>query len=76
MTRKRPAGTCIGHAVASLRHNIAYAFRINWPWYLIVIPLTVAVSLVPSHAANWLITIFGITVLTSLHGFFVERRDF
>lgn len=52
MTRKLPAGTCIGHAVASVRHNIAYAFRISWPWYLIVIPLTIAVSLVLSYAAG------------------------
>lgn len=52
MTRKLPAGTCIGHAINSVRHNIAYAFRISWPWYLIVIPLTIAVSLVLSYAAG------------------------
>jgi hypothetical protein len=27
-------------------------------------------------AVNWILTIFGITVLTSLYGFFVENRDF
>jgi hypothetical protein len=26
--------------------------------------------------ANWFVTMFGITMLTSLYGFFVERRDF
>jgi hypothetical protein len=25
---------------------------------------------------NWVFTIFSITVLTSLYGFFVENRDF
>jgi hypothetical protein len=52
MTRKLPAGTCIGHAINSVRHNIVYAFRISWPWYVVVIPLTIAVSLVLSAAAG------------------------
>jgi hypothetical protein len=27
-------------------------------------------------AANWILMIFGITILTSLYGFFVQHRDF
>ena len=36
MTRKLPAGTCIGHAVNSVQNNLAYAFRISWPWYAVL----------------------------------------
>lgn len=42
MTRQLPAGTCIRHAVNSVRNNIAYAFRISWPWYAVLIPLSFA----------------------------------
>lgn len=34
------------------------------------------VSAILELAANWVMTIFGITVLTSLYGFFVQHRDF
>lgn len=37
MTRQLPAGTCFGHAIRSVRNNIAYAFRISWPWYAILV---------------------------------------
>lgn len=37
MTRQLPATTCIGHAIRSVRNNIAYAFRISWPWYTLVL---------------------------------------
>ncbi len=36
MTRQLPAGKCLRHAIASVRNNLAYAFRISWPWYLIL----------------------------------------
>jgi hypothetical protein len=42
MTRQLPAGTCIRHAVNSVRNNIAYAFRISWPWYAVLVPLSFA----------------------------------
>ena len=41
MTRKLPAGTCIKHAVNSVRNNIAYAFRISWPWYAVIAVLSI-----------------------------------
>ena len=34
------------------------------------------VGTVLQMAVNWIFTIFGITILTSLYGFFVENRDF
>lgn len=41
MTRKLPVGTCIRHAVNSVRNNISYAFRISWPWYAAIVVLAV-----------------------------------
>ncbi len=43
MTRKLPVGTCIRHAVNSVRNNISYAFRISWPWYAAIAVLSIAV---------------------------------
>jgi hypothetical protein len=34
------------------------------------------VEIIIQLAVNWMLTIFGITILTSLYGFFVENRDF
>lgn len=42
MTRKLPVGTCIRHAVNSVRNNISYAFRISWPWYAAIAVLSIA----------------------------------
>lgn len=44
MTRRLPAGTCIEHAIRSVRNNIAYAFRISWPWYTIVLLASLGAS--------------------------------
>ncbi len=44
MARKLPAGRCFVHALKSVRNNIAYAFRITWPWYAILIPLGLGTS--------------------------------
>lgn len=44
MTRKLPAGTCIEHAIRSVRNNIAYAFRISWPWYTVVLLASLCAS--------------------------------
>lgn len=52
MTRQLPAGTCIRHAIDSVRNNLAYAFRISWPWYLFVIPLIIVLNLLLSYAAG------------------------
>jgi hypothetical protein len=35
-----------------------------------------AVEIAAQLAGNWILTILGITVLTSLYGFLVENRDF
>lgn len=52
MTRQLPAGTCIRHAIDSVRNNLPYAFRISWPWYVIVIPLIIVANLLLSYAAG------------------------
>ncbi|MGE0241379.1 MAG: hypothetical protein AB7F09_03075 [Parvibaculaceae bacterium] len=44
MPRQLPAGACLRHAVSSVRNNIAYAFRISWPWYAVFVPVVVALS--------------------------------
>jgi len=44
MTRQLPAAACIGHAIRSVRNNIIYAFRISWPWYAILIPISLGAS--------------------------------
>jgi hypothetical protein len=44
MPRQLSAGPCIAHAVSSVRNNIAYAFRISWPWYALFVPVVVALS--------------------------------
>jgi len=36
----------------------------------------IIVGIVVEVAFNWILTIFGITILTSLYGFFIENRDF
>ena len=46
MARKLSAGACIRHAVSSVRNNIAYAFRISWPWYAVLIAVNLAASFV------------------------------
>jgi hypothetical protein len=49
MTRQLPAGTCIRHAVNSVRNNIAYAFRISWPWYAVMVPVVIVLMLFSSY---------------------------
>lgn len=50
--RRLPAGTCISHAVASVRNNIAYAFRISWPWYAVMTPIVIVLSGLLSYATG------------------------
>ena len=38
--------------------------------------LGIILGVIVEVAFNWILTIFGITILTSLYGFFVEDRDF
>lgn len=52
MPRSLPAGRCIGHAVSSVRNNIAYAFRISWPWYAVFVPVVVALSVMLDRATG------------------------
>lgn len=48
MPRQLSAGACIRHALSSVRNNIAYAFRISWPWYAVLIAVNLAASFVVS----------------------------
>ena len=43
--RQLPAGPCIRHAINSVQSNIAYAFRISWPWYAVVFAINLVVGL-------------------------------
>jgi hypothetical protein len=52
MPRSLSAGQCIRHAVSSVRNNIAYAFRISWPWYAVFVPVVVALSAWLDHATG------------------------
>jgi hypothetical protein len=52
MARQLPAGKCFVHAVKSVRNNIAYAFRISWPWYAILIPLGIGASLFAEYMSG------------------------
>jgi hypothetical protein len=38
--------------VSSVRNNIAYAFRISWPWYAVFVPVVVALSAWLDHATG------------------------
>jgi hypothetical protein len=49
MTRQLPAGKCISHAVASVRNNIAYAFRISSPWYAVMAPVVVILMFISNY---------------------------
>lgn len=51
MTRKLPAGLCIRHAISSVRNNIGYAFRISWPWYVVLAIVNIGVLLFSVYAA-------------------------
>jgi hypothetical protein len=52
MPRSLSAGQCIRHAVSGVRNNIAYAFRISWPWYAVFVPVVVALSAWLDHATG------------------------
>ena len=49
-----------------------FAFAVNAIHPMIGLTLGFMLQLL----VNWIFTIFSITVLTSLYGFFVEKRDF
>jgi hypothetical protein len=44
MPRQLSAGQCIRHALNSVRNNVAYAFRISWPWYAVLIAVNLVAS--------------------------------
>lgn len=48
--RQLPAGACVSHAIKSVRNNIGYAFRISWPWYLVLAALNIGTFAVASFA--------------------------
>ncbi len=49
MPRQLSAGTCIWHAINSVRNNLAYAFRISWPWYAVMAPLVIMLMLLSTY---------------------------
>ena len=52
MNRQLSAGTCIGHAIGSVRNNLVYAFRISWPWYALMAPVVIILILLGNHVAG------------------------
>lgn len=50
--RQLPAGRCIRHAITSVRNNIAYAFRISWPWYAVLVPIGIAVGFLVDYVTG------------------------
>ena len=52
MTRQLSAGACIRHALSSVRNNLAYAFRISWPWYAVFVPVVVVLSAYLNQATS------------------------
>ncbi|CAN5133904.1 hypothetical protein BH10PSE7_BH10PSE7_41460 [soil metagenome] len=63
--------------------NIGAAILVSFAIYLIEQVIELAspqaagfVSFAVEFVANWIFTIFGITILTSLYGFFIQNRDF
>jgi hypothetical protein len=43
VTRKLPPAAAFSHAVSSIANNVRVAFRIGWPWYAIVLPVTLTI---------------------------------
>lgn len=50
--RRLPAGACISHALNSVRNNIGYAFRISWPWYLVLAAMNIAIYAISGVAVT------------------------
>lgn len=50
--RQLPAGACISHAINSVRNNIGYAFRISWPWYLVLAAVNIGIFALTSFAVT------------------------
>src|SRR5262245_27411716 len=52
MNRQLPVGTCLGHAINSVRNNLRHAFRVSWPWLLILFLLGVIVVSIMTYAGD------------------------
>ena len=50
MNRKLVAGDAFGHAISSVRNNLAVAFELSWRWY-IIIGITLLISTVIQYAS-------------------------
>lgn len=50
MARQLPVGTCLRHAVTSVRNNLGQAFHVSWPWLLILFLLGAIGIVVLSYA--------------------------
>ncbi len=49
MPRQLPAGMCIWHAINSVRNNLAYAFRVAWPWYAVMAAVVIVLMLLSTY---------------------------
>ncbi|MGE3875188.1 MAG: hypothetical protein AB7F74_19715 [Parvibaculaceae bacterium] len=52
MNRQLPVGTCLWHAVNSVRNNLRHAFRVSWPWLLILVLLGAVVVTIVASAGD------------------------
>jgi hypothetical protein len=52
VSRQLPAGACISHAIKSVRNNIGYAFRISWPWYLVLAAMNIGLFAIAGFAVT------------------------
>jgi hypothetical protein len=63
MARQLPVGTCLGHAVKSVRNNMRQAFRISWPWMLVLLAMSVIAFGAVSTVGD---SYFGLAILAVL----------
>ena len=52
MTRQLPVGACLRHALQSVRNSIRQAFRVSWPWVLLLGVLGAIVVAFVSYAVE------------------------
>lgn len=54
MNRQLPPALAFRHAISSFRNNLGVAFGLSWPWYALVLPVSMVIFLLtgPSSAEN------------------------
>ena len=51
MNRQLPPALAFRHAVSSFRNNLSVAFALSWPWYVFVIPVSMAIFLLAGSSS-------------------------